>query len=43
MRDFSNDLNDLRRRVDEAAVYLKVAAGKERMVELEDSVDIESN
>jgi len=35
MRDFSNDLNDLRRRVDEAAVYLKVAAGKERMVELE--------
>ena len=35
MRDFSNDLNDLRRRVDEAAVYLKVAAGKERMAELE--------
>lgn len=35
MRDFSNDLNDLRRRVDEAAVYLKVAAGKERMVDLE--------
>lgn len=35
MRDFSNDLNDLRRRVDEAAVYLRVAAGKERMLELE--------
>ena len=35
MRDFSNDLNDLRRRVDEAAVYLKVAAGKQRMVDLE--------
>jgi peptide chain release factor 2 len=35
MRDFSNDLTDIRRRVDEAAVYLKVAAGKERMVELE--------
>jgi peptide chain release factor 2 len=35
MRDFSNDLNDLRRRVDEAAAYLKVAAGKERMVDLE--------
>ena len=35
MRDFSNDLNDLRRRVDEAAVYLKVAAGEERMVDLE--------
>lgn len=35
MRDFSNDLTDIRRRVDEASVYLKVAAGKERMVELE--------
>ena len=35
MRDFSNDLTDIRRRVDEAAVYLKVAAGKERMVDLE--------
>jgi peptide chain release factor 2 len=35
MRDFSNDLSDVRRRVDEASVYLKVDFGRKRMVELE--------
>ncbi|MFM1839746.1 MAG: peptide chain release factor 2, partial [Actinomycetota bacterium] len=35
MRDFSNDLTELRRRVDEAAVYLKVDASKARISELE--------
>ena len=38
MRDFSNDLSDLRRRVDEAAVYLKVETGRVRLGELEHEV-----
>lgn len=35
MRDFSNDLSELRRRVNEASVYLKIDAGKVRIAELE--------
>jgi len=35
MRDFSNDLTEVRRRVDEAAVYLKVEASRLRIAELE--------
>ena len=35
MRDFSNDLTEIRRRVGEAFVYLKVEAGGERMKVLE--------
>ena len=35
MRDFSNDLTEVRRRVDEASVYLKVEASRERISELE--------
>ena len=35
MRDFSNDLTEIRRRVSEAFVYLKVEAGGERMKVLE--------
>jgi peptide chain release factor 2 len=35
MRDFSNDLTELRRRVDEAASYLKVELGRVRLAELE--------
>ena len=35
MRDFSNDLTELRRRVDEAAAYLKVEAGRVRLTEVE--------
>jgi len=35
MRDFSNDLNEVRRRVDEASVYLKVEASRLRIAELE--------
>ncbi len=35
MRDFSNDLNEIRRRIDEAFVYLKVELSRTRMIELE--------
>lgn len=35
MRDFSNDLNEIRRRIDEAFVYLKVEPSRARMNELE--------
>lgn len=35
MRDFSNDLNEIRRRIDEAYVYLKVEFSRTRMSELE--------
>lgn len=35
MRDFSNDLTEVRRRVDEASVYLKVEASRVRIAELE--------
>lgn len=35
MRDFSNDLSEIRRRVDEAFVYLKVELSRARLVELE--------
>jgi peptide chain release factor 2 len=35
MRDFSNDLTEIRRRVNEASVYLKVEASRVRISELE--------
>ena len=35
MRDFTDDLKDLRRRVGEAEGYLKIDAGRERLTELE--------
>lgn len=35
MRDFSNDLSEVRRRVDDAFVYLKVELSRTRMTELE--------
>ncbi len=35
MRDFTDDLREQRRRLDEAAEYLKVADGRDRIVELE--------
>ena len=35
MRDFSNDLTEVRRRVDEASVYLKVEPSRLRIAELE--------
>ncbi|MFM7124749.1 MAG: peptide chain release factor 2 [Actinomycetes bacterium] len=35
MRDFSNDLTEVRRRVDEASVYLKVESSRVRIAELE--------
>lgn len=35
MRDFSNDLNEIRRRIDEAFLYLKVEQSRARMKELE--------
>ena len=35
MRDFSNDLTEVRRRVDEASVYLKVEGSRVRISELE--------
>ena len=38
MRDFSNDLTEIRRRVDEASVYLKVEASRARIAELEREV-----
>ena len=38
MRDFTDDLRDLRRRLDEAAEYLKIADGRNRLVELESEV-----
>ena len=38
MRDFSNDLTEVRRRVDEASVYLKVEASRARIAELEKEV-----
>ena len=38
MRDFTDDLRDLRRRLTEAAEYLKVADGRDRLVELEAEV-----
>jgi peptide chain release factor 2 len=38
MRDFSDDLRDLRRRLVEAEAYLKVAEGRNRLIELEAEV-----
>ena len=38
MRDFTDDLRDLRRRLDEARTYLKIDAGRDRLVELEDEI-----
>jgi peptide chain release factor 2 len=38
MRDFSDDLKDLRRRLDEAHGYLKIDAARSRLSELEDEV-----
>jgi len=35
MRDFSNDLGDVRRRIDEAAVYLRIDESRTRLDELE--------
>jgi peptide chain release factor 2 len=35
MRDFSNDLSEVRRRIDEAATYLRVEDGRKRLAELE--------
>ena len=35
MRDFTDDLREQRRRLDEAAGYLNVAEGRNRLVELE--------
>ncbi len=35
MRDFSDDLKEVRRRLDEAGGYLKVAESRNRLVELE--------
>ena len=35
MRDFGDDLRDLRRRLAEAEEYLKVGDGRDRLVELE--------
>jgi peptide chain release factor 2 len=35
MRDFTDDLKDLRRRLDEARGYLRIDAGRDRLVELE--------
>ena len=35
MRDFTDDLREQRRRLDEAADYLNVAAGRDRLTELE--------
>ena len=35
MRDFTDDLRDVRRRLDEASEYLKVADSRDRLVELE--------
>jgi len=35
MRDFSNDLNEIRRRIDEAFSYLKIEEGRKRIKELE--------
>jgi peptide chain release factor 2 len=38
MRDFTDDLRELRRRLTEAEEYLKVADGRDRLVELESEV-----
>lgn len=38
MRDFSDDLGDLRRRLGEAEQYLKIAESRNRLVELESEV-----
>ncbi len=38
MRDFTDDLRDLRRRLSEAAAYLKVDEGRNRLTELESEV-----
>ncbi len=38
MRDFTDDLRELRRRLDEARTYLRVDAGRGRLVELEDEI-----
>ncbi len=35
MRDFTDDLKDLRRRLDEAAMYLKITDNRARLLELE--------
>ena len=35
MRDFTDDLRDVRRRLDEASEYLKVADSRDRLIELE--------
>jgi peptide chain release factor 2 len=38
MRDFTDDLRDVRRRLGEAEAYLKIADGRDRLVELEHEV-----
>ena len=38
MRDFSDDLRDVRRRLDEASGYLKIAECRNRLVELETEI-----
>src|SRR6185295_16627546 len=38
MRDFTDDLRDLRRRLTEAGEYLKIVDGRDRLVELESEV-----
>ena len=35
MRDFTDDIRDLVRRVDEASSYLHIPEGRDRLVELE--------
>jgi peptide chain release factor 2 len=38
MRDFTDDLRDVRRRLDEASAYLKIAECRNRLVELESEI-----
>jgi peptide chain release factor 2 len=38
MRDFTDDLRDVRRRLDEASDYLKIAEGRNRLIELESEI-----
>jgi peptide chain release factor 2 len=38
MRDFTDDLRDVRRRLDEASEYLKIADSRNRLVELESEI-----
>src|SRR6188508_470445 len=38
MRDFTDDLRDVRRRLDEASEYLKIAESRNRLIELESEI-----